>query len=715
MEMRRCTPCGLIGLLLLAALAACDQPPPDPPANPAAAEAPAPKAAPPAEAPADAAIKVDADPFDEPNHAFRHKIREGQTLNPLLRRNGLSPRQVIELVAALEPLIDLERKTRPGDTYALAVNDEGDVIAFDYKSRRGGDFFVRQQGDKLVSSKDTPPDLKPRAEDPNLQNSPVAENRDPGPGSPVVLRDPSDPQDEADPIAVVAHEDPKEPEVPGVADADGVADPGRRRLGVDRADGVADGVDRADGVEGQALAAAGVEVMGPAPKADAAPLDPKQAAREAQLARAKEAAERREAERAARAEKARAEAEARKEAEDAAHQARVDKARAEEEAREKALAAQARQARKGADLPTNIVELVKGWFDTDDPVRRKMIARQLERQGGANATRRALVRAYKPRGGKTGLQVRDIKVEGRVDRYSIYVPKRYSSARAMPLHISLHGGGGNGPGNCDRRWGADWPDKFILVCPSTPGGHWWSPQGEATVLAVYREVLRDYNVQTDQVTVGGLSNGGTGTYHLATKFPWLWAAVVPRCGARFVNEEWYKNMADMPTFVIHGGADHQIVPSNSRWIVELLGKMGNKPQYIEVPNGGHDFFSDLNPKVVSWMLPKKRKHVVNFTYEHTRGPDPEMIHWLSAQGAGSIKASMKREGATTVVNLDTERAPRNLTVFFPKGYLSRDARIVLNGKVVYTGRIPSSAEHVLESFAATGDLRRVFSGAVHLL
>ena len=232
------------------------------------------------------------------------------------------------------------------------------------------------------------------------------------------------------------------------------------------------------------------------------------------------------------------------------------------------------------------------------------------------------------------------------------------------------------------------------------------------MLAVYREILRDYNVQADRVSLGGLSNGGTGTFHLATKYPWLWAAVVPRCPARFVNEDWYRNMTALPTFMIHGAQDHQIVPSNSQWIVKHLGNLGSKPRYIEVPGGGHDFFSNLNPKVVKWMLPKKRKKVREFTYHRTRGPEPELIYWLSIKGAGRIDASMVRRSGTTIVKIKTERDPRALKVYIPKDMIAGKTRVVLNGRAVYTGRTPSSTSDVLESFAKTGDLRRVYSASV---
>lgn len=753
---------------------------------------------------------VKEDPFESDHHSiFEGRIKKGQLLNPRLRRHGLSPRQALELVDTLRPLINLDRRVRPGDKYRLALNDEGDVIAFDYRSRRNGEFFVRRQGQSLKVARSEPPELilSLPPEVPS-DEAPAGQPRDPGPGSPLVVLEeeaPTDPEvpaedeehpdeqtlaavkvdeldpdeesqrdegqapgqgDEAEPTAGQSEQDPEAPsegepsagegealaqgrapepsagegappEVEGQNDAQAEAeaepstDGGQQGAPEAQAEAPAGGDDQ----EGQAVAAQddGEKAGAAEPVAEAQPRRPltaqekarqawEEARRrrvEADAARRLAAEERRKAHEARIAARRAAQAKARREAEEA-RKARERKARERrEEARERAAVAEAERKRREeqrvseeVELPKNPVGLVKAYYDADNAAERRVIAKRLQRKAGVRGTRRALVRAFKARKQPSGLHFKTMEADGRSDHYAIYVPRRYTPDRAWPLHISLHGGGGNGPATCQRRWGKRWPKDFILVCPTTPGGRWWSPQGEAMALAVYRRVLRDYRIHTDRVTVGGLSNGGTGTLHLATKYPWLWAAVVPRCSARFAHEEWYANMRDMPAFLIHGARDQQIVPSNSQWIVQHLSSLGNKPRYIEVEGGGHDFFSHLNPEVEKWFLPKKRKAKRSFFYERVRGPDPTLIHWLVAQGAGDIEASMKVKGNTTVVRLTTERDPRRLKVYFPNGTLSRNARILLNGKVVFSGRLPVSARHVLESFAASGDLRRVYSGAV---
>jgi hypothetical protein len=234
-------------------------------------------------------------------------------------------------------------------------------------------------------------------------------------------------------------------------------------------------------------------------------------------------------------------------------------------------------------------------------------------------------------------------------------------------------------------------------------------------MAVYRDVLRHFAVHADKVSVGGISNGGTGAWHLASKYPWTWAAVVPRAGVRLLKEEWVDNLSGLPAWIIHGSADHQIHVSNSRWMVERLRTMKNEVKYTEVPGGGHKFFPQLNPKIIRWMLRKRRPKLPrNLQYTPTRGKEAPIAWWLSCTQCGRVQARMKSTPTRTDVIIKAEKEPKGLKVWFPKGRADprRPVRVLLNGDVVYVGKMTVSSMNVLDSFVLTGDLRRVHNGAV---
>lgn len=361
-----------------------------------------------------------------------------------------------------------------------------------------------------------------------------------------------------------------------------------------------------------------------------------------------------------------------------------------------------------------VQQLMVDYYATSDEAQRASLAREIAGGTSLARIRQHLAQAYKPPRRKPGVYQRSVKTDFGSARYVVYVPKDYNGRKAMPLHISLHGGGGTGEGNCRVRWGPEPPKGFLLVCPSTPSGAWWTPRGEETVLEVYKAVMREFLVQADRVSLGGASNGGNGTWQLGAKYPWLWSALVPRCAVALAKDEWRQNMKHLPVFMLHGTEDHQIVVSHSREMLKYLRALGAKPRYIEVKGAGHNFFTERNPEVIRWMLPKQRRLPRSFVYHDPRGREPDLIYWLSARGAGDIEASIQLEGGVNQVRLKTEKDPTLLKIYFARGLadLRKPVRVWLNDQVVFDGRVRGDVRDVLDSFALTGDLRRVFDAAI---
>ncbi len=132
--------------------------------------------------------------------------------------------------------------------------------------------------------------------------------------------------------------------------------------------------------------------------------------------------------------------------------------------------------------------------------------------------------------------------------YAVYVPKDYDPSRAYPLYIALHGGSSNGNlflgvvlgNNMDwktyiqhlhdefkPRYTPDW----IVVAPTGFGQVMWRWMGEQDVLDVIADVTHHYHVDSNQVVLGGLSNGGVGAYAVGMRHAWRFAAVQAMAGA----------------------------------------------------------------------------------------------------------------------------------------------------------------------------------------
>ncbi len=324
---------------------------------------------------------------------------------------------------------------------------------------------------------------------------------------------------------------------------------------------------------------------------------------------------------------------------------------------------------------------------------------------------------------RRGLHKRTIRVGEATSNYVVVAPRGYDPKRPWPMHISLHGGGKASRYNERTCWEHDWgrrpPREFILVCPTTPGGKWWLPAGDAMVMAVYREVLREWNVALERVSVGGMSNGGTGTWHIAMKYPWLWSGIVPRCAGEIRDDDLVENISKLPTYMIHGTRDHLIPVEASRAMRERLSRVGNRARLTEIAGGGHRFFSRENREVIAWLMERRRSAPHSITYNELPDSDknpPGLVYWIHAPGAQSVRASLTRDSSGVRMNLEGEGLPRLTTVYVPEPFVEPGAILrVFRGDIpVHEGPMVPSVTHILESYRLSRDPGRTYSVGVSL-
>ncbi|MEL6180308.1 MAG: hypothetical protein AAFS10_15205, partial [Myxococcota bacterium] len=146
--------------------------------------------------------------------------------------------------------------------------------------------------------------------------------------------------------------------------------------------------------------------------------------------------------------------------------------------------------------------------------------------------------------------------------YAVYLPSDYTPERVWPLHVTLHGGSASGF-NCRVYWNTERRPKhlqgMIVLCPSTPRGHFHSTRGESDMLAALHHTLRHYNVDTDRVSLDGLSTGGTAAWILGAKHAPRWRTVTVRGGGSILTPRIkgngypsFHNLAQVPVLILHG-------------------------------------------------------------------------------------------------------------------------------------------------------------------
>ncbi len=113
-----------------------------------------------------------------------------------------------------------------------------------------------------------------------------------------------------------------------------------------------------------------------------------------------------------------------------------------------------------------------------------------------------------------------------VQTYWVTLPENYDPARRYPLVVSLHGQGLFRPfqGSAYRS------EHNLVIAPHGRGGMDYKWVAEPDILAVVAAAQRLFPVDPERIFCAGHSMGGSGAWQLATRYPDLFAAIVPCCG-----------------------------------------------------------------------------------------------------------------------------------------------------------------------------------------
>lgn len=197
--------------------------------------------------------------------------------------------------------------------------------------------------------------------------------------------------------------------------------------------------------------------------------------------------------------------------------------------------------------------------------------------------------------------------------YLAYTPQGYSknSSKEWPLIIYLHGSSCKGnnleklkkygpPYYLERGMQVD----AIVISPQCPSNKNWTVG--TWFESFYKELKSKYNIDPSRVYLTGMSLGGFGTWDLASRYPDIFAAIVPLCGGGRTNM--VEKMKDIPTWVFHGDQDQKVKISRSTEMVNAMKDLGSEPKFSILKGQGHGIqrvYSDQT--VYEWLLSHQKK------------------------------------------------------------------------------------------------------------
>ena len=217
-------------------------------------------------------------------------------------------------------------------------------------------------------------------------------------------------------------------------------------------------------------------------------------------------------------------------------------------------------------------------------------------------------------------------IDGSVQYYG-FLPANPASAGSKALLLSLHGAAVE----AINQTASYAPKTWLHIAAPTnrrPYGFNWEDWGRLDAMEVLGVLKRRYAIDEDRVYLAGHSMGGHGTWHIGAMFPDQFAAIGPSAG--WISFWTYRikgqvdtsavrslirrtttpsetfsfvaNYVPLGLYIIHGSADDNVFPDESRAMVDRLSKIHRDFVYHEEPGAGHwwDVSDEPGADCVDW-------------------------------------------------------------------------------------------------------------------
>ena len=187
--------------------------------------------------------------------------------------------------------------------------------------------------------------------------------------------------------------------------------------------------------------------------------------------------------------------------------------------------------------------------------------------------------------------------------YAVFVPSSYDNSQPAPLIVSLHGLGRTHDWLMGYHGLLDQAEAsgYIVVTPLGYIRRGWygsrtlddmqdAERSEQDVMNVLQLMRDEFSVDSNRIYLWGHSMGGAGTYHIAAKYPDMFAGLgvaAPAPEADAPMNTILNNIKHLPIFVLQGDEDAAVPVERTRAWVAKMQELGMQHVYVEIPGGDH--------------------------------------------------------------------------------------------------------------------------------
>jgi poly(3-hydroxybutyrate) depolymerase len=237
--------------------------------------------------------------------------------------------------------------------------------------------------------------------------------------------------------------------------------------------------------------------------------------------------------------------------------------------------------------------------------------------------------------------------------YSWLAPAELKAGEKYPLVLCLHGAGGGTTAAAvlakdDMRKG--YP-CFILAPKAGENAGWASTPAfgrkqrarESLPLAVeaIRSLLKSEAIDPDRIYVTGQSMGGVGSWGAIARYPELFAAAAPVCGAWDVNDA--AKMIAVPIWAFHGESDTTVPTRFSRELTAAVTKAGGQAKYTEYKGVGHGSWGPAyaDAELWKWMFAQRKGKLDEEDEDEEKSTETSFRFVPDAEGISILEGDAK--------------------------------------------------------------------------
>lgn len=202
--------------------------------------------------------------------------------------------------------------------------------------------------------------------------------------------------------------------------------------------------------------------------------------------------------------------------------------------------------------------------------------------------------------------------------YRWIAPASVEEGKKYPLVLCLHGARGSSIAPAVLAEDAMRKKYPCYILYPTSAGEGWAATPTLPrlkdrkemlpyVAAAVRDVLKKEAVDPTRVYVTGQSMGGVGSWAAAARYPELFAAAVPVCGAWDTADA--PKMIGVPIWAFHGADDEAVPVKYSREMTAAVEKAGGTAKYTEYPGVGHGSWGPAyaDPALWEWLFAQRKQ------------------------------------------------------------------------------------------------------------